>query len=110
MDSLHISCYCLVLLPPLLDVYAAFCAQMLRDVVVVIKDSCVPAGSEGGVVDPDNSCGLNTGARIAELLKAILVATYFAVYILYQHRALRDHKTLPYTKYRMTNLYLRVQV
>jgi hypothetical protein len=43
-------------------------------------------------------------------IKFVLLVGYSIAYLHYMRRAFRNHQALPFARYRMTNMYLRIQV
>lgn len=82
--------------------------QLLWDGNIPMTPEC--AADSPGSLNAATACGNNTTERVSAAIEALVVIAYLIAYIVYQRRAFRDHLSLPYCKYRLSNLYIRVQV
>ena len=55
-------------------------------------------------------CAPDSGEVVVMAVKFVLLVGYSIAYLHYMRRAFRNHRALPFTRYRMTNMYLRIQV
>lgn len=57
-----------------------------------------------------NQCKSSEAAIIQVSITAGFILLCFIMFLFYAYEALRDHAKLPYSHYRLTNIYIRVQV
>lgn len=55
-------------------------------------------------------CSPDTGEVVVMAIKFVLLVGYSVAYLHYMRRAFKSHRALPFQRYRMTNMYLRIQV
>ncbi|GAB4815836.1 hypothetical protein N2152v2_002882 [Parachlorella kessleri] len=73
-------------------------------------DKVVIALNKECLADVDASCEPGTRQLVGMAIQTAGTLIYVALYLYYQALAFRDHRKLPYVQYRITNLYVRVQL
>ena len=70
----------------------------------------VPPNATADCGTPEEDCSRSTQDLILVIVQALLVVFVIFVYTVNLRRSLADHSRLPYSHYRLTNMYLKISV
>ncbi|KAL4439948.1 hypothetical protein ABPG75_002949 [Micractinium tetrahymenae] len=95
---------------PKLLLFLPFQAMVSADLYARLHDDWDAEADRAGCRGLTYSCASEPYAEVFNLLELILVGMYALVYAVYLRRAFKDHAALPYCRYRLSNMNIRMQV
>ena len=70
----------------------------------------VPPNATADCGTPEEDCSRSTQDLILVIVQALIVVFVIFIYVVTLRRSLADHARLPYSHYRLTNMYLKISV